>query len=301
MRKQSSPINRGPAKPPWLRVRLGHGPEFNRTEAIIRKNRLHTVCEEALCPNRGECWCNGHATVMILGEKCTRSCRFCNVEDAGPSGSTDCSEPARVAAAVREAALKEVVITSVTRDDLEDGGAGIWAQTLREVRRAAPGIIIEVLVPDFAGSMSASETVMAEKPDVFGHNIETVPRLYPFIREKADYRRSLKLLQAAAGMGLITKTSLMLGLGETDEEIRQVMKDAVACGVSILFLGQYLQPSSRHYPVAEYLPPDKFECLRKAAFDAGFKVAVSSPLVRSSYHSDDQTQYVRKTLGTASR
>jgi len=201
-------------KPEWLRVRVAAGPEFKRIEGLIKENRLHTVCEEALCPNLGECWCKGHATVMILGGKCTRGCKFCNVTGEQGDGVSDPGEPARVAKAVKDAGLREVVITSVTRDDLEDGGAGIWAETIYSVRGALPDALIEVLVPDFSGNWAAAEKVFDARPDVLGHNLETVPRLYERVRPEADYQRSMELLSRAASRGVIAKTSIMVGLGE---------------------------------------------------------------------------------------
>ncbi len=283
-------------KPDWLRVRVGHGPEFKRVEEIIKRNDLHTVCEEALCPNRGECWCKGRATIMILGGECTRGCKFCNVRPSTASGSVDVGEPQRVADAVKEAGLSEVVITSVTRDDLNDGGADIWARTIAAVRQAAPSVMLEVLVPDFAGNESAIERVLAAKPDVFGHNLETVPRLYADVRPEANYTRSLELLGQSASCGLITKTSLMLGLGETIDEVAVVMSDARERGCRVFFLGQYLRPSKEHCAVERYVEPDEFEELKRRGVKLGFDVVVSAPLVRSSYHSDEQTDFVKRVL-----
>lgn len=278
-------------KPDWLRVKLGHGPEHRRMRDILKENRLHTVCEEALCPNIGECWKCGHATIMILGGTCSRNCRFCNVSDQQPL-PPDIDEPQRVAAAVGQLSLKHIVITSVTRDDLADGGAAIWAETVSRVRKAAPQAVVEVLIPDFNGDMTALHTVINAGPDILGHNLETVPRLYPMARPQADYRRSLTLLAAAAQTGCHTKTGIMLGMGETAQEIRQTITDARDAGVSILYLGQYLQPSKQHLPVAEYINPDRFEQLRQIALEIGIPVVASGPLIRSSYPSADQTAFV---------
>jgi lipoic acid synthetase len=298
---------------------------------------LHTVCEEALCPNRSACWSHGRATILILGDRCTRRCRFCNVEKRAVQ-APDPDEPARVAAAVRESGLREVVLTSVTRDDLPDGGAALWAETIRRVHgdwpvgasgcdkhpdarpvaralraRAArateraghlgkpallPGILVEVLVPDFGGDRAAWQVVADARPDVFGHNLETVPRLYPQVRPEADYRRSLDLLRFAAGAGLIVKTSLMLGMGETRDEIGQTLRDARAAGARIFYAGQYLQPGAAHLPVARYLPPQEFDEIGALARGLGFDFVASAPLVRSSLHEEGQSELVRKALTT---
>ncbi|MCL2103523.1 MAG: lipoyl synthase [Kiritimatiellaeota bacterium] len=289
--------------PPWIRVRIGHPEALQATKERLRSHGLHTVCEEASCPNIGHCWAKGHATLLILGDRCTRGCRFCNVGRLPPL-PPDPSEPERVAAAVGGAGLKGVVITSVTRDDLPDGGGGLWAETIRAVRRGgaaeanAPralgggGIHIEVLVPDFKGAPQAIDRVIRERPDVFGHNLETVPRLYPHLRGGAhldvptvvaDYARSLRVLRRASDAGLVTKTSLMLGLGETMGEVEDVMRDARGAGCSIFFAGQYLQPSPRHAPVARYVEPEEFNALRDKAYALGFTHVASAPLVRSSY------------------
>ncbi len=228
---------------------------------------------------------------MILGDRCTRGCRFCNV-DKLPVLPPDPDEPARVARAVRASGLREVVLTSVTRDDLPDGGAGHWAETIRRVHRACPGVTVEVLVPDFRGDPAALATVLAAAPDVFGHNLETVPRLYPAARPQADFERSLTMLRRAGEAGFVTKTSLMLGLGERVDEVVAVMRRAREVGVGILYLGQYLQPSPRHLPVAEYIPPDQFDQLGQVARELGFGFVASAPLVRSSYHEEGQSRFV---------
>jgi len=280
-------------KPAWIRVRLGQGAEYQETLSRLRTHRLHTVCEEALCPNRGHCWSHGRATILILGDRCTRSCRFCNVDKrAVPPPDPD--EPARVAAAVAASGLREVVLTSVTRDDLPDGGAGLWAATVRQVHAAVPGILVEVLVPDFGGDATALRQVCDAQPEVFGHNLETAPRLYPEVRPQADYQRSLDVLRLAAEASRITKTSLMLGMGETRAEITAVMADARAAGVRIFYAGQYLQPSRAHWPVARYLTPTEFTEIGDEARALGFDFVASAPLVRSSFHEEGQAEVVRR-------
>lgn len=281
------------AKPPWIRVKIGQNELFQATKERLHAHGLHTVCEEAFCPNLGHCWSRGRATLLILGDRCTRGCRFCNVDKRAVL-PPDPDEPRRVGEAVRDAGLKEVVITSVTRDDLPDGGAFLWAQTVAAIRAAVPGILVEVLVPDFGGNRSALETVFATRPDVFGHNVETVPRLYPQARPQADYLRSLDVLRRASDAGLITKTSLMLGLGETFDEIGQTLRDARAAGCRIFYAGQYLQPSPRHLPVTRYVEPSEFATLRDAAYALGFDFVASDPLVRSSYHEEGQSAFVNR-------
>jgi lipoyl synthase len=279
-------------KPEWLRVRLGGGPRYRRIEGIIRGSRLHTVCDEALCPNKGTCWENGRATVMILGDACTRRCAFCNVAGAKSPTACDPDEPRRVADAARAMGLADIVITSVTRDDLPDGGAAVWAETIRRVHAAAPGIIVEALVPDFNGDDKALEAVLRAGPEVFGHNLEMAPSLYARVRPQADYARSLRVLKRAADAGLVAKTGVMVGLGETAEEVQAVMADARAAGCRIFFAGQYLQPTREHWPVQRYVEPSEFEAFKKAGLALGFAVVVSAPLVRSSFHSAEQTAFV---------
>jgi len=279
-------------KPGWLKVRIPSGTAYKKMRSIVRGRQLHTVCEEALCPNLGTCWEHGRATIMILGEACTRNCSFCNVGQSR-SGEVDTGEPGRVAEAVKAMDLKDVVVTSVTRDDLEDGGAGIWAETVLAIRAAVPGILVEVLVPDFGGSEQALDTVIATRPDVFGHNLETVRSLYGRVRPEADYERSLGVLRKGSARGLIVKTGMMVGLGETADEMFEAMADARATGCSILYIGQYLQPTKAHLPVSRYVEPAEFETYEKKGLEVGFDVVVSGPLVRSSYHSDDQEMYVR--------
>ena len=291
MNAQDTP-QRG-AKPPWLRVTIGQNDTFAATRTRLRAYGLHTVCEEAACPNLGRCWRHGRATVMLLGDRCTRGCRFCNVDKRAVL-PPDPGEPQRVAQALRETGLKEVVLTSVTRDDLPDGGAAHWARTVEALHAAAPGVMVEVLVPDFNGDPAAIDAVIRARPEVFGHNLETVPRLYPQARPQADYARSLAVLRQASAAGMITKTSVMLGLGETPEELEQTLRDARAAGCSIFYAGQYLQPTPRHLPVARYVEPAEFDRLRAAAMALGFEFVASAPLVRSSYHEDGQSEFVRR-------
>ena len=291
MNAQDTP-QRG-AKPPWLRVTIGQNDTFAATRTRLRAYGLHTVCEEAACPNLGRCWRHGRATVMLLGDRCTRGCRFCNVDKRAVL-PPDPDEPQRVAQALRETGLKEVVLTSVTRDDLPDGGAAHWARTVEALHAAAPGVLVEVLVPDFNGDPAAVDAVIRARPEVFGHNLETVPRLYPQARPQADYTRSLAVLRQASAAGMITKTSVMLGLGETPEELEQTLRDARAAGCSIFYAGQYLQPTPRHLPVARYVEPAEFDRLRAAAMALGFEFVASAPLVRSSYHEDGQSEFVRR-------
>jgi len=284
-----------PRKPDWLKRRLPTGETFNQVRDLIEAGRLHTVCQEAKCPNIWECYSHRTATFLIMGERCTRNCRFCSVAP-GPPGPLDPQEPARLAEAVERMGLKYVVVTSVTRDDLPDGGAGHFAATIHEIRRRVPGAEIEVLIPDFQGDPAALETVLRARPDVLNHNIETVPRLYPRVRPQADYRRSLELLRRAGEIapGTPTKSGLMLGLGERADEIRQALQDLRAVGGRILTLGQYLQPSPAHLPVDAYVPPDDFENWRKAALDMGFSEVASAPFVRSSYHAKESFQALKR-------
>ena len=275
-------------KPPWLKRRLPSGPDYEQTRRLIRRQGLHTVCQEAACPNMFECFSNHTATFLILGDLCTRNCSFCNVAHGRP-GAPDLREPARVAEAAAEMGLAYVVITSVTRDDLPDGGASVFAETIRTLRSRISGVRIEVLIPDFQGDAAALKTVLDSGPDVLNHNIETVPRLYPEVRPQADYRRSLALLVRAHRLAehIPTKSGIMLGLGEKDGEIRRTLMDLRETGCSILTLGQYLRPGPNHHPVARYVHPQEFETWRRAALDMGFKAAASEPFVRSSYHAHE--------------
>lgn len=276
-------------KPPWLRVRAPNGGVFEKTNEAIKGQRLTTVCEEAACPNIGECWSKSHATVMIMGEICTRGCAFCNVATGRPD-ALDPFEPIRVADTVAKMGLRHVVITSVDRDDLEDGGAEHFARTLRAIRRKAPDTTTEILTPDFRMSdASALDVVMAAKPDVFNHNIETVPSLYLKVRPGARYFGSLYLLKRAKALdpGVATKSGLMVGMGETTEEIHQVMDDLRAADVDFLTIGQYLQPTPQHYPVKRYVTPEEFNALERVAKSKGFAMVSASPLTRSSYHAEE--------------
>jgi lipoic acid synthetase len=275
-------------KPDWLKRRLPSGEAFDHVRELIQAGRLHTVCQEAKCPNIWECYSHRTATFLIMGERCTRNCRFCSVS-AGPPEPLDPDEPARVAEAVERMGLKYVVVTSVTRDDLPDGGAAHFAAAIGEIRRRLPEAEIEVLIPDFQGDPAALAAVLAARPNVLNHNIETVPRLYPRVRPQADYRRSLELLgrSGALAPSIPTKSGLMLGLGETPEELRQTLLDLCEAGCRILTLGQYLQPSPEHLPVEAYVPPEEFEKWRKAALEMGFAEVASAPFVRSSYHAKE--------------
>ena len=276
-------------KPPWIKVRLPSNPVFWSTKAMVADLKLHTVCEEAQCPNRWECWSQGTATFMIAGDRCTRACGFCAVKTAKPY-ALEVDEPQRVATATKRMGLNHVVITAVARDDLPDGGAEHFARTIEAVRQENPGITIEILVPDFNGKDDALQTVMNARPHIFNHNLETVERLTPLVRSRAIYHRSLHVLRRAAEMApgrVATKSGLMLGLGETDEELLQALDDLRAHGVTVLTLGQYLRPSAKHLPVVEYILPEKFDWWKTMAEGRGFRHVASGPLVRSSYHAAD--------------
>jgi lipoic acid synthetase len=274
-------------KPPWLKMKMPGGESYARLLKLVNDQRLHTVCQSAKCPNMGECWAAGTATLMILGDVCTRSCGFCHIATGRPP-TLDLDEPARVGAAVAAMGLKHAVITSVNRDELPDGGASVWAETIRQVRLQAPGTNVEVLIPDFCGDWSALQQVLDEKPDILNHNIETVPRLYREVRPQARYRRSLDLLRIAADQGLVTKTGMMLGLGEEGHEIEQVLEDLVGVGCEILTLGQYLQPTVNHLPVKRWVHPDEFATWKVCGEAKGLRHVESGPLVRSSYHAEKQ-------------
>jgi lipoic acid synthetase len=280
------------AKPPWIKVRLPRDPVFWSTKALISDLRLHTVCEEAQCPNRWECWSQGTATFMIAGDRCTRACGFCAVKTAKPL-ALEADEPDRVAQATKRMKLGHVVITAVARDDVADGGALHFARTIEAVRRENPGIVIEILVPDFNGKDDALQTVLAARPEIFNHNLETVERLTPLVRSRAQYHRSLHVLKRAremaaeVGQKLATKSGLMLGLGETEPEVFQAMEDLREAGVTVLTLGQYLRPSPQHLPVVSYVEPAQFDLYKEIALKKGFRHVASAPLVRSSYHAAD--------------
>jgi lipoic acid synthetase len=282
----SQPVLR---KPPWLKVPLPGGENYERVRAHVKALDLHTVCQEAMCPNIGECWGAGTATIMILGDTCTRGCHFCNVKTGSPKGEVDWLEPKRVAQAVAELGWQYLVLTAVDRDDLADGGATIFANTVRMIHKLAPNAKVECLTGDFAGDLAALDIVLAACPEVLAHNLETVDRLQAQVRDRrATYRQSLAVLEhaKASGKTRFTKTSLMLGLGETEDEIGQAMNDARAAGVDIFTMGQYLQPTKRHLPVVDFIPPEKFARLRVLGESKGFRQVVASPLSRSSYHAE---------------
>ncbi len=277
-------------KPEWLRVRPAAGEDYAHVKTLLRDLNLHTVCEEAHCPNVAECWGGGTATVMLLGDICTRGCRFCAVTSGNPRGLVDADEPRRVASAIRDLGLSYVVLTSVDRDDLPDGGASQFAATIREIKARNPDILVEALIPDFRGDLDAVRTVIEALPDVLDHNIETVRRLQGVARDRrATYAQSLAVLRGAKSMraDLFTKSSIMLGLGETREEILETMRDLRANRVDLLTLGQYLRPSEWHLPVSEYVPPETFGELREAGEAMGFLYVAAGPLVRSSYRAGE--------------
>lgn len=282
--ENSPPLDR---KPPWLKVRLPTGAGYRDVDRIIHGRGLHTVCESAQCPNLGECWDRGTATIMILGDICTRACGFCAVKTGSPIG-LDREEPERVAAAVAAMRLRHVVVTSVNRDDLADGGAEIWARTIRAIRVAVPGITVEVLIPDFLGDWNAAGVVFEAAPDILAHNLETVERLTPKVRSRASWDRSLELLGRSRAAGLRTKTGIMLGLGEETEEIRAALRASAGAGAHILTLGQYLRPSRKHLPVARWVTPEEFAAWKREGEALGLKHVESGPLVRSSYHAEEQ-------------
>src|SRR5277367_5923676 len=282
------PLPLNARKPAWLRAKIPGGPVYQETTQIVREHKLHTVCESAQCPNLGECWSRKTATIMILGNICTRSCGFCAVQTGRPT-ELDRDEPRRVAEAIRLMGLKHAVITSVARDELLDGGAAIWAETIRAVREQNPQTAIEVLIPDFKGRWQDLETVLDAKPDILNHNVETVPRLHKLVRPQAKYERSLELLRRAKAAGFVTKSGLMLGIGEEQDEIAATLRDMAADKLDILTLGQYLRPSAQHLPLYRWVTPEEFAHWKRFSLDLGFKVVESGPLVRSSYHADEQS------------
>jgi lipoic acid synthetase len=286
--KQKNPDRPAGRKPEWIRVKAPQGKTYQETKEIVRRHKLTTVCEEAGCPNIGECWEQKHATFMIMGEVCTRACAFCNVATGKPD-ALDKLEPLRVGVAVRQMGLSHVVITSVDRDDLEDSGADHFVKTIQAIRIKSPGTTIEILPGDFRGVMSAIDHVIAARPDVFNHNLETVPRLYPTIRPGARYFRSLRLLERVKERDphQFTKSGLMVGLGETKEEVGQVMDDMRAAGVDFITIGQYLQPTPKHAPLDRFWTPEEFEQLTKMAKSKGFLMVSATPLTRSSHHAGD--------------
>ncbi|HRK30956.1 MAG TPA: lipoyl synthase [Tepidisphaeraceae bacterium] len=277
----------GARKPSWLKMKMPAGEGYSQLLKLVNEKKLHTVCQSAKCPNMGECWAAGTATLMILGDVCTRSCGFCHIATGRPP-FLDEDEPQRVGEAVAMMKLGHCVITSVNRDELPDGGARIWAETIRQIRLQSPGTSVEVLIPDFCGNWDALQLVLDQRPEILNHNIESVPRLYKRVRPQAKYHRSLKLLQIAKDQGHVTKTGMMLGLGEQEDEIESVMDDLVSIGCEILTLGQYLQPTAKHLPVERWVHPDEFVSWKRRGEAKGLRHVESGPLVRSSYHAEKQ-------------
>ncbi|WP_347241044.1 lipoyl synthase [Thermus sp.] len=281
------PVDRN--KPAWIKAPLPNGPRYQALKGMVQELRLHTVCQEALCPNIGECWTHGTLTVMLLGDICTRACKFCAVHTGNPQGLVDPEEPRRVAEAIARMGVRYVVLTSVDRDDLEDGGASHFAATIRAIKEKAPGVLVEALTPDFQGDLKAVETVLAANPEVYAQNLETVRRLTPKVRDpRAGYEQTLRVLAHAKRVrpDILTKSSLMLGLGEAEEEILEAMRDLREAGVDILTLGQYLRPTPAHLPVARYVPPEDFQKYAAWGYELGFREVFAGPLVRSSYRAD---------------
>ena len=278
-------------KPGWLKIRLHHSPEWAETRQIIEKHKLHTICSSGRCPNQAECWSRKTATFMILGDICTRGCRFCATRTGHPL-APDADEPRKVAESVALMKLRYVVVTSVTRDDLPDGGARHWAATVEAIRSQNPDAVIELLIPDFDARPDQMDVVTASQPDIIGHNIETVERLTPVVRSRAKYRTSLETLRYLSDQGVVTKSGLMVGLGESDDEVLQTLHDLREAGVRIVTLGQYLRPTLEHYPVAAYITPEKFEAYRTKALEMGFSYCASAPLVRSSYLAEEALRSV---------
>jgi lipoyl synthase len=278
-----------PHLPPWFKVTFHEGPDYREIRRLAQELNLHTICEEARCPNIWECWNNRTATFLILGDICTRRCHYCAVTTGRPL-PLDEAEPDHVAEAVRVLGLRHAVITSVNRDELPDGGASIFAQTIRSVRRESPACTIEVLIPDFLGDETALETVLAAQPDILNHNIETVPSLFPSVRPQGKYSRSIALLHAASSQGAVTKSGLMVGLGETLDEVRTVIRELRTAGCAIVSIGQYLQPTKEHWPVSRFYQPEEFRLLKDEGLALGFRHVESGPLVRSSYHAERQAK-----------
>ncbi len=294
--KAHRPDNAQPRKPEWIRVKAPTSDGYKKTHAIMREHKLVTVCEEAGCPNAGECWSQGHATMMIMGDVCTRACSFCNIATGKPLEDLDPFEPGRVADAVAKLGLNHVVVTSVDRDDIKDGGAEHFAQTIRAIRHRSPDTTIEILTPDFLRcDPSVLEIVVAAKPDVFNHNLETVPGLYPTVRHGARYFHSLRLLQRVKEMDptMFTKSGIMVGLGEDRQGVLQVMDDMRAADIDFLTIGQYLQPTPKHHAVDRFVTPAEFEAYEKAAYGKGFHMVSATPLTRSSYHAGDDFAKLR--------
>jgi lipoic acid synthetase len=282
-----SPLVRRTCLPPWFKVKITQGPDYQDVRRTMDTLGLHTICEEARCPNVWECWNNRTATFLILGDICTRRCHYCAVSTGRP-GRLDREEPLRVAKAIAALGLRHAVITSVNRDELEDGGAEIFAETIRQIRRFTPTCAVEVLIPDFEGNWAALEVVVKEHPEILNHNIETVRRLFPSIRPQGKYARSIELLACAKHMGARTKSGLIVGMGENRDEVREVMKDLRSVGCDILTIGQYLQPTKQHLPVSRFYHPDEFAALKAEGLALGFRHVESGPLVRSSYHAEQQ-------------
>ena len=293
--KINKPINPIQRKPDWIRVKISNSSVYNETKEIVKSNNLHTVCEEAGCPNISECWSKRHATFMIMGDTCTRACAFCNVKTGLPN-ALDRKEPLRIAKATNDLNLKHVVITSVDRDDLEDGGAEHFAQTILEIKKLNPNTSVEILTPDFLRKGDVYKKIILVKPDVFNHNIETVPSNYTKVRPGSRYFQSINLLKEVKDYDdkIFTKSGLMLGLGESEDELYQVMDDLRCAKVDFLTLGQYLQPTDRHYPIKKFIPPEDFEKYKKIAYSKGFLLVSSSPMTRSSYHADDDFKKLKE-------
>lgn len=286
-------IKRKISKPDWLKIQLPNTADYKWMNQTIRDNNLHTICTSGKCPNAAECWSKGTATFMILGNICTRACKFCNVPTGRPL-AVDKNEPIKVARSIQIMKLKHAVITSVDRDDLEDGGASIWAETIRQVKLLNPGLTMEVLIPDFNGLHHLIQQVIDAQPEVISHNLETVRRLTPVIRTKAKYDLSLKTLKYISDKGMVAKSGVMLGLGETEEEVYQAMDDLRQAGVQVMTIGQYLQPSKENLPVVEYITPEVFKKYKEVGLSKGFSFVESGPLVRSSYHAEDHINALRK-------
>ena len=293
--KVKNTLNPIPRKPDWIRVRLSNSSVYNSTKEIVKSNNLHTVCEEAACPNISECWSKKHATFMIMGDTCTRACAFCNVKTGLPN-KLDKEEPSRVAMAIKSLSLNHVVITSVDRDDLSDGGADHFYKTIIEIRKNNPNTTIEILTPDFLRKGDVFKRVVDAKPDVFNHNIETVPSNYLKVRPGSRYFQSINLLKEVKSYDkkIFTKSGLMLGLGENEDELYQVMDDLRCANVDFLTLGQYLQPTSKHYPIKKFVTPDEFKKYEKVAYSKGFLLVSSSPMTRSSYHAGDDFKKLKE-------
>lgn len=272
-------------KPDWLKIKLPIGKEYIQLKELVNKHRLHTICSSGQCPNMSDCWGRGTATLMILGDICTRSCKFCAVKTGKPN-AVDLGEPQRIAKSVKLMGLKHLVLTSVDRDDLKDGGSGIWAATIAEIKNVAPELTLECLIPDFMGNPTHIQKVIDAKPEVISHNLETIARITPQIRSVANYKRSLELIRQVAKAGLISKSGIMLGLGEKEEEVLECMDDLRAVGCEVFTLGQYLQPSKKHLAVFEYIKPEQFDKYKEIGLSKGFKHVESEPLVRSSYHAE---------------